>query len=301
MNWRTTLTLSATVLFAALLVPMGADALTLQPTFQELTLTPGVTTTTAVELENETQEAIELTSEVVIFTAKDETGEPEFDFDAPATGIVQWTSAEQGPFTLAAGAKDTVIITIDTPSNADPGGHYVAVFFNQVLEADEPGQVNIESKLGTLFLATVTGSYTEQGSIVEFSTVGGATSYTKGPVDFTLRYQNTGDVHLKPTGTVTVKSMFGSDVATMTVNSEGGATLPGGIRKYDVASWADIGNGFGKYTVTVNLTAGAASNSATISFWVFSTMGTVIAVVIAIVVIVLIVVLLRATTKKTSE
>ncbi|MFA5134211.1 MAG: hypothetical protein WC505_00275 [Patescibacteria group bacterium] len=301
MNWRTTITLSAAVLVAAFIVPIGADALTLQPTFQEITLTPGKTTTTAVELENETQESIELTSEVATFSAKDETGEPEFNFDAPETGIVAWTTAESGPFTLEAGATETVIVTFETPLDAEPGGHYVAVFFNQLLEAEEPGQVNIESKLGTLFLATVTGTYAEKGSIAEFKTAGTATSYSEGPVDFTFRYQNTGDVHLKPTGTITVKNMLGGTVATIPVNREGGATLPGSIREYDVASWADLGNGFGKYTVTIDLSAGTVSNSMTLSFWVFTTVGTVIAAAIALVIIVLIIVLLRATTKKKPD
>jgi len=292
--------LGITTLFvSAVLLPGQAKALSLDPAIMEIDLTAGEKTVAVIELENDTTEELTLETEVVNFTAETDTGDPIFDFDATPTGIATWTEVESGPITLQPGTTEDINVTFDTPAGATAGGHYVAVFFNQTTPADEAGQVNIESKIGTLFLATVAGSYTETGKVASFSA--DKTNYTEGPVAFSLRYQNTGDVHLKPTGSVAITSMFGKTVKTIEVNSQKGAVLPGNIRKFDVASWQDIGNAFGKYTAKVTLTAGTAQSSATVEFWVISTMGIVIAVVIVIVLIFLIILLTKAVGRKKTD
>jgi len=291
----------ATLFLALLVLPTSeASALTLTPLSREVSLTPGQKSVATVELENEGLEDMQITTEVATFTAKGENGEPVFDFDTTAE-IATWIEINEGPFALPAGQKQQFDVVFDTPTNATPGGHYVAVFFNQLMEAAAPGDVNIESKLGTLFLATVKGTYTEQGKIASFSLKGNKTTYTSGPVAFNpLRYQNTGDVHLKPTGKVTIANMFGNTVKTITVNEDGGAALPGTVRQYDLVSWRDIGNAFGKYTATVTLTAGTVKSTATVDFWVLSTLGIVIAVAVLIVLILIIALLISKAGKKSA-
>jgi len=148
-------------------------------------------------------------------------------------------------------------------------------------------------------LLTVTGTYAETGSIVTFSA--DSDSYTEGPVMFTLRYQNTGDIHLKPTGKVVVTNMFGTEVKSISVNADKSAVLPGSIRAFEVADWTDLGSGFGKYTATVTLTSGTVTSEATYDFWVLSMTGIIIAVVVILVLIFLIIIIIRAVTKKKPE
>ncbi len=299
MQKRTLLITGVLVLFAMALLPLRSEALSVTPAIRELTLTPGESKTAAVELNNDSADSITLTAEVVNFTAKGETGEPQY-LDTPATGVATWMKVNPEKIVLTPGQKAEVAVTFTTPANASAGGHYAGVLFNFSQTADniQSGQVSIQSKIGVPFLVTVKGSYVQKGEIVTFST--NKESYTAGPVAFNLRYKNTGEVHLKPAGTITISNMFGKVVKTIKVNQDGGAVLPGSVRKFVVDNWDDVGNSIGQYKATITLTSGTVENQATVNFWVYSTMGIVYAVVVLLVIIILIFVLVGLSKKKTK-
>ena len=298
---KATITLGATLFFALLLVPSQTDALSITPAIREISLTPGAEKTAVIEVENDMSEAVKLTTEVVNFTAKENTGDPVYDFDGTPTGIATWVDVEEGPVTLQPGQTKEYTATFTVPASAQAGGHYAGIVFSfgESGTVAEQGQVVIESKVGIPFLATVTGSYTEKGEVVSFGTVGNTTSYTEGPVSFgTVKFKNTGDIHSKPTGSVVITNMFGKTVKTISVNADKAAVLPGSIRSFEVGDWTDVGNGFGKYTATITMSSGTTTDSATVSFWILSTMGIVIAVVVVVILIVLIVLLAKKGGKK---
>lgn len=275
----------ATLFFAALMVmPTQASALGLTPAITEVDLSAGEKTIATVEIENDSLEEIQLETEVVNFSAETLTGEPTFDFDALPTGIAAWVDVDNGPITLAAGEALEVTVTFDTPASTIAGGYYVAVFFNQALPAEEDGQVSIENKLGALFMATVGETSTVAGDISVFTA--DKESYSDGEAVFTVNYKNTGDIHVKPTGTISITDTFGNEVKSIEVNSGKGAVLPGLVRAYTVDNWEV--SGFGKYTATLTLTAGTVTDTATVEFWVMTTTGILIAIVILLVIILLI-------------
>ncbi|XOU93989.1 MAG: hypothetical protein ACNFW9_04035 [Candidatus Kerfeldbacteria bacterium] len=286
-----------TLFFAALLVvPSQVSALGLTPAIMEVDLTAGEKTVAVVELKNDTQEEIKLETEVINFTAEGETGQPAFDFEAAQTGIATWVDVDEGPITIKVGATQEVTVTFDTPANATAGGHYVAVFFNETLPDQQDGQLLIESKLGTLFMATVAGDYTEAGSIATFTS--DKTNYSDGAVKFAVRFKNTGEAHIKPAGTVVITDMFGKDVESIAVNSEKGAILAGSVREFAVANW-DV-TGFGKFTATLTMTDGTVTDTEAIEFWVMTTTGIVIVIVIILVLILLIALIIKMS-KKSSK
>ncbi|MCH7492630.1 hypothetical protein IID19_03520 [Patescibacteria group bacterium] len=295
-----TIVVATLFLSALLFIPTGSSALSLDPAILEIDLTAGAMTVAPVTLENDTLETLSLETEVVMFTVGDETGQPEFAFGETPSGIATWVDVDAGPINLKPGSTEVINITFDTPAGATPGGYYVAVFFNQASPSDEGGSVMIESKVGTLFLATVAGSYTQSGKIAEFSSSGESTMGDQ-PVDFTVRFQNTGDVHLKPTGTITVTSMMGNIVKTITVNSDKGAVLPGTIREFEVAPWSDIGNAFGKYTVELTMSDGTVTDSQVLEFWFFSAVGIVIGIVVILVIIFAIVMMAKSSGKRKTD
>ena len=282
----------ALLLAVGIVAPKMASALTLTPTSREVSLTAGQKTATTITLKNETDKAVSLTTEVVNFTAKGETGEPSFDFNATPTDIATWIEVDKGPITLQPAETMEVEVVFNTPSDATAGGHYGAVFFNEYIAGQATGQVNIESKLGTLFLATVKGDYQESGAIASFATADGKNGYGKGPIGFAVRFQNTGAIHLKPTGSIVIKNMFGKVVKTIPVNTDGGATLPHSIREYTIADWNDIGSGYGQYKATLTLTSGTVTDTATISFWIMST--TWLMVVIAVIIVLALILLMMS-------
>ncbi len=291
----------ATLFFVGLVaIPSQVSALGLTPAIMEINLTAGEKTITTIEVENDSLETIQLETEVVNFSAEALTGEPTFDFDAVPTGIATWVDVDEGPITLAAGEILDVTVTFNTPSNAVTGGHYVGVFFNQAIPAEEDGQVLIENKLGALYMATVGDSYTTAGDISVFTS--DKDSYSDGQAIFTVNYKNTGTIHLKPTGTISITDTFGNEVKSIEVNKDKVAVLPGLVRELKATNW-DV-SGFGKYTATLTLTAGTVTDTATVEFWVMTTTGIIVAIVILLVLILLIVFIIakvKKSGKKTEE
>lgn len=286
-SWFIFLLIAAGILFFS--IP-SAQAITLIPPTLELGLTPGQVANTVIKLFNETPDTLQLFTEARNFTAKDDTGQPEFDFDAEPLGLSTWMDVEAGPITLESGERYEVAVTINPPTDADPGGHYAALFFTSA--APEDGQVKVASKIGTLILANVEGDIAEAGNISEYIVEEGKSMFNRLPVGFMARFQNTGNVHLKPTGNIEIKNTFGSITDTLEFNASKGATLPQTTRKYEVVwekgvvntatgnawsdFWQEYGNernnfAFGKYTAVLTITAGTndlVTDTAEVGFWV---------------------------------
>ncbi|MDD5039659.1 MAG: hypothetical protein PHY34_00750 [Patescibacteria group bacterium] len=267
-----------------------AHAITLIPPSLEISLTPGQTSQTIVKLFNETANTLQLYTEARNFTAQGETGQPTFDFNAEQVGLSSWVSVEKGPIVIAPNERYEVPVTISTPSDADPGGHYASLFFTST--PPEAGQIKISSKVGTLLLAKVAGDVSEQGSIAEFNVVGSKHVLNRPPVQFFARFKNTGNVHLRPTGTIAVSNMFGKVSDTIEFNAGRGATLRDSTRRYEAvwergqvgdtagnawtAFWKEYGNeknnfALGKYTAKLSVTAGTSdsvSDQASVSYWI---------------------------------
>lgn len=289
---KKSLVLGAFMLAAGLVFAPSAQALTLIPPSFETSVDPGVAFDTQIKLFNETQNAIDLYPEVTTFTASGEDGTPTYDFSGEVPDIAAWFSLPNGPIRLEAGERRVVPITITPPNDAEPGGHYATVFFStEPPEANEPGSVSLGTKLGSLFLLRVFGDVEESGNIVEF-TVEEGSSFNRLPANFVTRFQNSGNIHLRPSGMIEVKNLLGSVSAELTVNQAGGATLPDSVRRYKTVwekstveelpgniwgdFWAEYRNewnnfALGRYQATVSLEAGSGDlvkDSAVYTFWV---------------------------------
>jgi len=314
---KTTIVLSVGILAGCLLGISRASALTLIPPSLEFGVNPGEISETSVKVYNETAETLELYTEVTNFTASGETGQPAFDFEAPLAGLASWIEVEAGPISVEPGERQEIPVTVNVPLEADPGGHYAAIFF-----VDEPpevgaGQVKVASKLGTLLLAKVAGDIEEAGSLVEFLSGDNQTTFARLPIEFFARFQNSGNVHLRPTGTITITNLFGGESGVIDINAAEGATLPDTIRKYEAIwekaqveeangnawnnFWTEFGNerknfGLGRYKATLNLTYGAASDmtaSSELTFWVWPWRVIVISALLLFVVIWLLIWLIK--------
>ncbi|MFC1687060.1 hypothetical protein ACFL0L_00585 [Patescibacteria group bacterium] len=302
------------ILAFALFLP-SVYALTLIPPSLELGLTPNQSSQVAIKLFNEEAKAVELYTEARNFDARGETGQPEFDFNSDSFGLSSWMQMESGPIVLGAGERYEVPVTITPPLGADPGGHYAAVFFST--SPPEDGQVRISSKVGTLVLATVEGDIQENGEIAQFILKDGQKVLTRLPVEFITRFQNTGNIHLKPTGTITVSNLFGKMVTELDFNTAQGATLPSTTRKYETIweqsavndsdgnfwkkFWQEYTNeknnfAIGKYTASQEIIAGedgAIRDTAEVSFWIIPWRLLLVWFIIAIVVVFVLIILIK--------
>ena len=155
------------------------------------------------------------------------------------------------------------------PQDAEPGGHYAGIlvgrFSPEALEGSGTAAVTVGSVAASLVLVAVSGEVIEEGSIVEFRADKGV--YEHFPVDFFIRFENTGNVHVKPQGTIEIYE--GSNkVYELQVNKASGNVLPNSIRQFD-ATWSE-GKTFGKYRAVVTLDYGTEDKTVTaeLTFWV---------------------------------
>jgi hypothetical protein len=304
------------IVFGGFLIGSTANALTLiAPTFEQ-DVDPGVASKTEIKLYNETQDTLSLYPEVVSFTANGETGQPTFDFDAPLEGVATWFDLPEGPITLEGGERKVIPITITPPVDAEPGGHYATVFFGtSAPNLEDPGSLALATKLGSLFLLRVFGDVTEEGGIAEFGVENGKTSLNRLPATLFTRFQNSGNIHLRPEGTITIKNLLGAETARLEFNAKKGATLPDSIRKYDtvwekgqvkIASgnfwskfWTEFANeknnfALGRYKASVAITAGAlVQDSAELTFWVWPWRILLVSLLVVILFVLLLILLIK--------
>lgn len=289
MRTRTSFLVAGCMVALAGLFVGTARAVTIIPPSLEFSVQPGETIETKVKLFNETADTLTQYSSVANFQAKDETGTPAFADENDLTDLASWITIDAGPFALVSGDRLEIPVTISVPANAEPGGHYAGIFFsNQAPDVTgQGGQIGIAAKVGSLILVRVAGDISERASIAEFGSDGGETMYNRLPVDFVLRMQNQGNVHVRPTGTVTVRNIIGGTTRELTVNPTLGAVLPASTRRFDMTwerSAVDEKTSFfkefanewqnfalGPYTANLAITYGLANDktaTATYSFWV---------------------------------
>lgn len=242
----------------------GAVGITVTPLTFELTATPGETIKNAVRVTNPTQGSLIFDMEVEDFTAVGEGGEVIVETSADETfSMRKWIRTIPQQFTIEPGQTQVVEFAITVPENAEPGGHYGTIL------ATVKGSIGVTGaatapKVGSLVLLTVSGPIREELFVREFR-VPSFSEY--GPIPFTVRLENTGSVHVKPIGFVTISDFSGEKVIDIPFPQK--RVLPGNTRKIDLA-W-EKKYPIGKYTAVLVGSFGISNTpiSATTTFWVF--------------------------------
>lgn len=154
-----------------------------------------------------------------------------FTFDSPKEGDIP------------ANKDKEINFTITIPTDAEPGGHYAAVFAREVRKTPT-GQtmMGVASRVGALVLVSVPGDTKKSAQIIDFT-------YPKfvwrGPNDLSMRVENTGTIHYDSEGTVELKNIFGQ---TTIVDMGKHTLIPKNTRNY-AGKW-NKKYPFGYYKVT---------------------------------------------------
>jgi hypothetical protein len=98
--------------------------------------------------------------------------------------------------------------------------------------------VSVGAKVGILVLLRVSGAVKEGGGILSFGAKDDGRFFANLPVDFTYRFNNSGNDRVKPEGIIRIANIFGLESATLNANPVLGNILPGSTRRFDV-NWGD--------------------------------------------------------------
>ncbi len=282
-----------------------AHALQLSPTIFDISAKPGQTIVKSVRLGNETKEDLTLTYQTGIFEAAPEgNGVPRL-LPAPKdiNSIANWISVTTPQITLRPGEKVDAPFTITIPENAEPGGHYAWIAWNEAPGKTDGTGVAISCGIATQILLRVDGDAKEGLILRSFSTKDGKTNFEKLPVSFVATIYNDGNVHEKPRGEVVIKNMLGSTVGKLPFNDvkDTGNILPKQDRSYNV-EWNN-GIAFGKYTAQLNAQyADGKTISGEVHFWVLpKVLFAVWLLIITIVSFIIIMAVVQAIKKKNKR
>lgn len=194
--------------------------------------------------------------------------------------LASWIEVDQEPIFVPAEKSAEVPFKIQIPYDAPPGGHYAAI-----LVSNRPQNTNIKgtslkvfSAISSLFFLRIKGEVDESGNIREFSV---KSRYVQQlAAEFKLRFENSGNVHLRPQGEIIIYDMWGKENGRIPVNRDAmfGNVLPHSIRKFSF-TWQQDGSdwSFGRYRAIITLNFGQdipQTITAVAYFWVLPVKAT---------------------------
>lgn len=251
-------------LVSSLFLVSSVNALTISPVRFEIEGDPGTTLVGEIELFNEQPVVRTFYSSFANFEARGEGGEPHF---LPGEeGLAGWMDTEYDQVVLELGERKIVPFTITIPVDANPGGHFAAIFWGTTPPHPEGEGVVIGAKVGTLILLGVKGEIKEGGGILEFGTE--ERIFTSLPITFFYRFANDGGDRVMLKGEMKIRNIFGRKTIAMDANPVLGNVLPGSVRRFeviwgeplvdDLGFWGMIRHqwqnfAFGMYTANLNL------------------------------------------------
>lgn len=279
---------------SAALAQREPGGLTISPFLYERQMDKGQSLQEQIELINNNPYPTKIDSLVKDFTSNGVDGSPVF-YNAgegdPAYSLASWINIqEKDTFQLAPGDHKIIHFTITAPQDADNGGHYATILFNFQQINQQGTAVATAQQIGANILVKL-GKANEDGAIHSFATE--KSFYEYPPVNFITIFKNTGNVHTKPRGKITITNSFGNKVAYLRINENANNVLPNSQRNFK-STWEEK-FGFGRYTAIAEVTFGdnGALVTAQTTFWVIPWKTTLIVIIVLFIAILLLVLITK--------
>jgi hypothetical protein len=261
------------------LAQTNAMTFTITPPLIKNNVSPGENWSSAVRVVNNNNQEMEIYARVMDFRGGGETGNVRLLKDYELEGgenflLSKWILIDPGPYNIPPFGSKDIPFVVRVPENAEPGGHYAAILTGSQppKEGGDGSLLKVSSLIGSLLFLRVQGDIQERGWIREFSAT--KKYYAEPKVDFNIKFENAGNVHIQPQGEIKISTMFGQAKESIKINhaSELNYVLPGDIRKWEFG-WEDKKNflEMGRYKAELILTYGEQTretSTQTIHFWI---------------------------------
>ena len=180
-------------------------------------------------------------------SAKDEYGNLGLENINPDLRAESWLHTEQTDSILEPKSATLLDVTTTIPVNTPAGDRSVALFLNPTTpdSTNESTGVAVQTQIASVFFITVKGATVEKGQISSFNP-----PTPHGAQQFSIQFLNEGNVRSKLTGLITITSLRGKVVDTLSTEKFGSLTsLPGKTRSLNIP-WQGVG---GIYQATLQL------------------------------------------------
>ncbi len=263
-----------------------SQTLSVTPPLFQISVVPGDLWHSSVKVINGNPYELTVYSEVVNFAARGENGLGRFiplmaeELQDRAT-LASWITVSPGPHVIPPEQSLEIPLFIEAPKEAPPGGHFAAILIGtQPISGDGKLSLLTSQSVTSLFFVRVEGNVQEVGNIREFRT---KERFIDTPqTDVILRFENKGNVHLLPRGTIVITNMWGKERGMISVNNQTqyGNVLPDSIREFTFAWKSEYSiTEIGRYKAVATLAYGedgVKSVSAETYFYVLPLKGTII-------------------------
>jgi hypothetical protein len=252
-------------------------SLTVTPPFIQISIGPGEFWASSLRVVNTNPYDLVIYASPMHFEAGGEEGHGIFSpaMNHTSSSLASWINLSQDPIIIPPESSGEVPFSVRIPESAPPGGHYAAILIGTKPFGEPSGDgsiISVSSFISSLFFVRVSGDVYEDGYIREVFT--DASIYEAPTIKTTVRFENTGNVHLQPQGNVTIYDMWGRERAVIPINEQTtfGNVLPKSTRKFEVG-WNEPSSIWmlGRYTVVATLGYGKEIKqhaTRTTSFWI---------------------------------
>lgn len=282
-----------------LILTPGVNAQTAQvftaiPPRLEIQAKPGQFVQKTIQFRNEGDTVASLTVVAKDFIVNNTLGTPEFvsSLVSGRWSAASWVRVTPSSLAVAPKSVADIIVSVNVPLDALPGGHYAGVLYESSGTVTRVGKGTgagsaVQQVVGTLVYLTVEGKVTEGALIKQFKAPG---FLEFGPVNFTSEILNQSDVHVAPQGQILVRDMLGRTAEILPLEERN--IFPGASFIYK-NTW-ESKYLLGRYRADLTATYGSHGRTvlATIYFIVFP-VKVVLAIILVILLVWLVIVYLR--------
>ena len=215
-----------------------ASGITISPAFQEITLSPDKPSAAfTFSVTNNTSEPYEFALSVTDFGSLDESGGVLFIGEAEKQlnyryGLSSWITLEKDRIVVEPKSTQKVPVSVINKESLSPGGHYGAVLITPTGTPDRPTKVQVNQVLSSLLFVKKEGGEVYKLGLKSYDV---QTRIFTAPDTVDLRFQNAGNVHLIPRGTITITDPMGRIVKRGFINTGSAYVLPETFRQIEVS------------------------------------------------------------------
>lgn len=211
-------------------------ALTITPSIFEGVVPQGKTVSQTFQLKNSSGVPLPIKCYIRNFAASDEEGGVAIPEEADGNRYLpqNWIQIVSPDFILQPQTSHEITINFNPPIDLPPGGYYGILFAEPLLPESflDSSSIQIGGRLGSLLFLVSPGDISEKGKIASVN----FPHYifgSKAP-GLKIRFENQGNVHLRPEGKITLTNRLTKKAQTLEVQEF--TVLPGRIRQQIVST-----------------------------------------------------------------
>lgn len=212
--------------------------LSVTPTLFEMSAIPEQSWKSQIKVINSNKHPLTVYAEVRNFAPRGELGEgkfiPVYESFTEGSTLAEWVTITHEAIVIPPETSQTIPFTVQVPKDASPGGHFAAIMIGtRPPEKKERLQLSTSQVVTSLFFVRVAGDVVEEGFIRDFTT---EKRFVDSPkATFSLRFENKGNVHIQPQGSIEITNMWGKERGVIPINHQThfGNVLPNSIRKFE--------------------------------------------------------------------